>query len=274
MAGERIHFVNGRPADQLPVLDRGLRYGDGCFETMAVRDRRIPLWERHYRRLMRGCDRLQIKPDFDREQLERELATLIGENDRAIVRLTVTRGSGGKGYAYQEQQQPTRILSLLPEHDHPSRYWDEGVSVTICSTRLGRNPALAGVKHLNRLEQVLARAEWNDEFVEGLMLDELGQVIEGTISNVFIAEKGKVYTPQLDNCGVAGVMRAEVLDRMNQLGIVANEAVIERDRLLGADEIFLTNAVIGIWPVNAIEGRPYPVGDITRGLITELGKQS
>jgi 4-amino-4-deoxychorismate lyase len=271
MTVEHKHFVNGEPVDQVTVLDRGLRYGDGCFETMAVRGGRIPLWNRHYQRLVQGCDRLHIEPDFDREQLEHELTTLIGESDRAIVRLTVTRGSAGRGYAYPERQQPTRILSLLPEHDHPTKYWDEGVSIRICNTRLGRNPALAGIKHLNRLEQVLARAEWNDEFAEGLMLDDQGRVIEGTITNVFIVEQKKVCTPLLDHCGVAGVMRAELLDRMNQLGIVVREETIDRDRLLLANECFLTNAVIGIWPVNAIENKPFEVGNITRILMKELG---
>ncbi|MGW8247368.1 MAG: aminodeoxychorismate lyase [Acidiferrobacterales bacterium] len=268
------HYVNGEPVDRVTVLDRGLRYGDGCFETMAVRGGGILLWNRHYQRLMQGCDRLHIEPDFDRVQLERELATLIGDTDQAIVRLTVTRGSAGKGYAYPERQQPTRILSLLPGHNHPPKYWQEGVSIRICNTRLGRNPALAGIKHLNRLEQVLARAEWNDEFAEGLMLDDQGQVIEGTITNVFIVEQKKVYTPLLDSCGVAGVMRAELLERMKHLGIVVREEAIDRDRLLAADECFLTNAVIGIWPVKAIENKPLEVGNVTRRLMKELGEFS
>jgi len=268
------HLVNGRVADQVPVLDRGLRYGDGCFETMGVRDGHIPLWERHFRRLMLGCTRLNIRPDFNREQLEQELATLIGGIDRAIVRLTVTRGSTGKGYAYTDMQQPTRILSLLPDHNHPAKYREEGVAVRICKTRLGRNPALAGIKHLNRLEQVLARAEWDDEFAEGLMLDDRGRVIEGTISNVFIVEGKNIFTPLLGDCGVAGVMRAELLDRMKTIGIVAREEEIDRERLLAADECFLTNAVIGIWPVSAIDSRRFKVGSTTRSLMAELGDNS
>jgi 4-amino-4-deoxychorismate lyase len=264
------HLVNGHPTDQLPVLDRGLRYGDGCFETMAVRGGQIPLWHRHYARLVKGCAKLNIRPDFDRETLERELATLIGETSRAVLRLTVTRGSSGKGYAYPVEQQTTRILSLLPAHNHPAEYREEGVAIRLCTTRLGRNRALAGIKHLNRLEQVMARAEWHDEFVEGLMFDHHDHVIEGTISNVFIVEGERVCTPILSECGVEGVMRAELLDRMKSLGIVASQEVIDRNRLMAANECFLTNAIIGIWPVKAIDSKPLSVGSITRRLMAEL----
>lgn len=266
------HLVNGQPADQVPVFDRGLRYGDGCFETMAVRGGRIPLWHRHYARLVQGCAKLNIRPDFDRATLERELAMLIGETSRAVLRLTVTRGISGKGYAYPPEQQTTRILSLLPAHNHPAEYREEGVAIRLCSTRLGRNTALAGIKHLNRLEQVLARAEWHDEFVEGLMFDDQDHVIEGTISNVFIVEGERVFTPILGECGVEGVMRAELLDRLESLGIVAGQEVIDRDRLMAANECFLTNAVIGIWPVKTIDNKALPVGAITRRLMAELDK--
>ena len=254
------------------MLDRGLRYGDGCFETMALNGGRIRLWHRHYERLMYGCRRLGIQPDFDRAVLERELKMLIADTEQAIVRLTVTRGNSGKGYAYPEKQQPTRILSLLPGSEHPSKYREEGVAVRLCNTTLGRNPALAGIKHLNRLEQVLARSEWNDEFAEGLLFDDQGRVIEGTISNVFIVEDEKVYTPSLDSCGVAGVMRAELLERMKHLGIEAYEVEIDRERLLAASECFLSNAVIGIWPVNKIDNKLFQIGKATRRLIAQLEK--
>ena len=265
-------LVNGQPADQVSVLDRGLRYGDGCFETMALNGGRIRLWHRHYERLMYGCRRLGIQPDFDRAVLERELKMLIADTEQAIVRLTVTRGNSGKGYAYPEKQQPTRILSLLPGAEYPSKYREEGVAVRLCNTTLGRNPALAGIKHLNRLEQVLARSEWNDEFAEGLLFDDQGRVIEGTISNVFIVEDEKVCTPRLNSCGVAGVMRAELLERMKHLGIDAYEADIDRKRLLAANECFLSNAVIGIWPVNKIEKKSFQIGKVTRRLIVQLEK--
>lgn len=264
------HLVNGQLADQVSVLDRGLRYGDGCFETMAVHEGRIRLWHRHYERLMNGCERLGIQPDFDRAILERELRTLVSGTEEAIVRLTVTRGSDGKGYASPVKQNPTRILSLLPAPERPPSYREEGVAVRLCKTTLGRNPALAGIKHLNRLEQVLARSEWKDEFAEGLLFDDQGHVIEGTISNVFIVEEEIVYTPKLESCGVAGVMRAELLERMKQLDINAYETEIDRDRLLAANECFLTNAVIGVWPVNKIETRSFEVGKMTRRLMAQL----
>lgn len=265
------HLINGEPTDVVSVMDRGLRYGDGCFETMAVRGGRIPLWDRHYRRLTQSCARLKIGLDFSREHIERELASLATDIDRAVMRLTITRGNGGAGYACSAQQAPTRIVSLLPERRQPAELITRGVAVRLCETRLGRNPALAGIKHLNRLEQVLARAEWGDEYAEGLLCNDLGHVIEGTITNVFIVNNDQVYTPQLNDCGVAGVMRAELIARMRDLGIDTNETVIDRQRLMTADECFLTNAIIGIWPVTDIDGNRFTVGNTTRRLVGEIG---
>lgn len=266
------HFVNGLPADSVSVLDRGLRYGDGCFETMAVYAGKIPLWNRHYNRLHNACVRLKIEPNFDRESLEKELANIISDTDRAIVRLTVTRGQDATGYQFDPHQTPTRIISLLPRKDTPRSYEKTGVEVCICNTRLSRNPALAGIKHLNRLEQVLARSEWSDEYAEGLLCDDVGNVIEGTITNLFIVENGALYTPELTECGVAGVMRAEVLACAQNIGIAAKEVAIDRARLLSSNECFLTNAVIGIWPIKQIDGKNFAVGSVTRTLQEELMK--
>jgi 4-amino-4-deoxychorismate lyase len=270
MAFTPRHLINGVPGDLIPVSDRGFRYGDGCFETMAVRNGGIRLWDRHYRRLSDACRRLGIRTGVNREQLERELAGLTAGVDRAVVRLTVTRGADEAGYRPEPGLVGNRVASLLPDRVYPTTHRTNGIKVHLCEARISRNPRLAGIKHLNRLEQVMARAEWGEEFVEGLLCDDRGQVIEGTITNVFIASQHRVSTPRLDECGVAGVMRAEVIDRLRALGISCREEPVSVEQLLAADECFLTNAVIGIWPVTGINDTRFAIGDVCSRLATDM----
>jgi len=270
MTGSPKFLVNGQFTDTIPVQDRGLRYGDGCFETMLYRHGHVQLWDRHFGRLMHGCERLKIQLDFDREILEQEIALLVEGIEEAIVRITVTRGSGGSGYAYPDAQSPTRILGIRTDQRDHAKHQEQGVDICLCNTIMGRNPLLAGIKHLNRLEQVLARSEWADEFLEGLLKNDVGDVIEGTMSNLFLVENGAVFTPFLDECGVAGVMRAELMQRMPEMGIEVAEERISVERLLAADECFLTNSLIGIWPVRSINGNYKTIGGLTRKLISVL----
>ncbi len=257
------HYVNGTPSESISVLDRGLRYGDGCFETMAVVDGQIRLWDRHFTRLHTSCDRLRIALQVDKTFIENELQKVIGNATDATLRLTITRGE-------QPQQTATRIASLLPLKTYPLTYAQEGVDVLLCETPLGRNSALAGIKHLNRLPYVLAQVETADDYAEGLLFDDQNNLIEGTISNVFIVVDGRLITPDLSEAGVSGVMRAEIFDRAAVLGLPIAEQHINRHQLLSADECFLTNALIGIWPVKQINGKQFAVGEITRMLQQDL----
>jgi 4-amino-4-deoxychorismate lyase len=178
------------------------------------------------------------------------------------LKIIVTRGSGGRGYKQPDPIQPTRVLSLHPFPEYPPRYWTDGISARVCQTRLGANPALAGIKHLNRLEQIIARAEWQDNQIqEGLMLCADGFVIEGTMSNVFLIKDRKLYTPDLSQAGIAGIIRGLVLSCGHGINTTVTRITI--DDLLNADELFVCNSVIGIWPVRLMENRPIPVGPIT-----------
>jgi 4-amino-4-deoxychorismate lyase len=265
-----LHLVNGIPTGLVSVNDRGLRYGDGCFETMAIHNGRVPLWQRHMERLFDGCRRLAIRCEFDAGDLSREAAMLIGEQPRGVLRLTVTRGSGGRGYAPDPAESANRIMSLLPARQYPESYAADGVSVLLCKTPVTSNPLLAGIKHLNRLEQVLARNEWVNEYAEGLMSDQQGNVIEGTITNLFLVHNDEVITPGLEQCGVAGVMRAEIIQRMSRLGFSVSEKNIRIDMLKECQEGFLSNAVIGVWPIASIDGREYSIGSTTRIVQQEI----
>ncbi|HEX9626359.1 MAG TPA: aminodeoxychorismate lyase [Acidiferrobacterales bacterium] len=259
-------LVDGRAADSLPLDDRGLHYGDGVFETVAVCAGRPLLWERHLERLRRGCARLGLLAP-DAQGLSDELAALCRDaGPRAVVKLIVTRGGGGRGYAPPDDARTRRILLSLPWPDHDPLSAVRGVMVRRCRTTIGRNPLLAGIKHLNRLEQVLARREWRDEFAEGLLSDADGCVIEGTMSNLFLVSRGTLITPDLSQSGVAGVMRAEVLEAARALGIAVAERGVPAAELAAADEMFLTNSLIGLWPVRRLDDRDFPIGELTQTL--------
>ncbi|MEJ2644867.1 MAG: aminodeoxychorismate lyase [Gammaproteobacteria bacterium] len=263
-------LINGAAAETVSVFDRGLQYGDGLFETLAVVAGRPLYWEPHLQRLMAGCRRLAI-PQPDPEVLYREALELVGQHSRGVLKVVVTRGVGGRGYRPPERPAPTRILSIHPWPDHPETWRTVGVRLRLCSQRLGSDAGLAGIKHLNRLEQVLARAEWSDpEVPEGLMLDMDGRPIEGTMSNLFAVTDGLLRTPDLSTCGVAGIIRARIMELAEAMGIPCREAVLDMADVGRAQELFLTNSVIGVWPVNALEDRRWQVGPVTRRLSQAL----
>jgi 4-amino-4-deoxychorismate lyase len=239
----------------VPVTDRGFNYGDGLFETIAVFNGRPCLWEQHLTRLGEGCQRLAI-PRPDASLLANEARTLCRGIERGVLKLVVTRGSGGRGYRPPVPATARRILSVHPWPAYPREYWEQGVRVRWCDTPLGLNPALAGVKHCNRLEQVLARAEWDDgAIVEGLMCDAEGRVICGTMSNLFVFSDGRLSTPALTRCGIAGVAREQVVAAAARLGIPCDVEDLTREQVAAADALLLSNALIGLWPVAALAGR-------------------
>lgn len=264
-------LVNGQAQTTIAVADRGLHYGDGLFETIAVRAGIPQLWDRHWWRLSRGCQRLGIE-GVNQEELWDEALKVCADVKQGILKLIVTRGEGGRSYRPAPTNKATRIVATYPWPDHPIAHWQGGVAVRICTTRLGRNPALAGLKHLNRLEQVLARREWDDPHItEGLMLDDQGHAISGTMSNLFMVTTGRLVTSQLKECGVEGVMRSLILDAASELAVPWEETVMTLQDLRQASEVFLCNAVIGVWPVRRIEQQPYAIGPVTQLLAERLG---
>lgn len=245
-------LVDGIAADTIAATDRGLNYGDGLFETMRVHDGRICLLARHLQRLRTGCERIALPYPGDATVQADLAAAVAGSGGTGVVRLALTRGDGGRGYAPPPAPRVRRIVSLhaLPEPG------PAGLSVGVCRTRLGRSIALGGLKHLGRLEQVLAAREvatagWD----EGLMLDQDDLVIEATRHNLFFVRDGGVWTPRLDGSGVAGVMRGLVLEALDALGLAGGEAQLRYHELHEIDEMFLCNAVAGLRPVSDIAGR-------------------
>jgi 4-amino-4-deoxychorismate lyase len=265
-------LINGAPGDSVGVFDRGLAYGDGVFRTLAVQGGRPEFWARHMAKLAADCGALGI-PAPDAGLLAADARRLLAGEDRMVLKIIVTRGAGGRGYKPPVPPTPTRIVLRAPWPDYPAALAEQGVALRLCDTRLGLQPKLAGVKHLNRLEQVLARDEWSDPAIhEGLMCDSDGRAVEGVMSNLFVLRGGRLFTPDLGRCGVAGVMRGLVLEIAARQGIDARIADLALDELRSADEIFLTNSLIGLWPVRQFDGRACQVGAVTRALAARLAE--
>ncbi len=269
-------LINGENKPYHEISDRGFQYGDGLFETIEV-ENGVPVFlDRHIQRLVKGCKQLLL-PLPDIECLKKEASQLSEGSQKAILKLIYTRGSGGRGYRQPDIIQPTRCFSLHSFPEYPENYNQYGIIARFCQTRLGLNPALAGIKHLNRLEQVVARSEWNcNNIQEGLMLDFNGNVIEGVMSNFFLVRDNVVYTPNLDLCGVKGVIRDILiyLARKNQIELL--EKTIQRKELFLAEELFVTNSIIGIWPIKQIEDRYFKMGSLTKkfqALLLDFKKQ-
>jgi 4-amino-4-deoxychorismate lyase len=265
-----LWLVNGQPTGVDPA-DRGLAFGDGLFETMAVSDGEIRWLALHLDRLEQGCRRLAI-PALARATIERELRTHCPREGRAVAKLILTRGAGPRGYAAPEPTVPTRVLGISAWPDFPAARYRDGIAVGVCELRLGENPALAGLKHLSRLEQVLAQLELKGRGVDqGLLLDTSGHVVGGTSSNLFAVLGGELVTPALLRCGIKGVMRRAVLEAAAALGLRTAERDLTLTQVSSADEVFVTNALIGIWPVATLDTQRFAVGAVTKRLMAHLG---
>jgi 4-amino-4-deoxychorismate lyase len=263
-------LVNGRPDHSISVMDRGLTYGDGLFETIAVRDGRARFLEYHLQRLIASCDRLSISGQDD-DTLRAEVTELASECRSGTIKIIVTRGAGERGYAPPVNPNSTRIIGLIPDEPSSRHSWQTGIEMKFCETRIGIDPDLAGMKTLGRLDQVLARAELTDSGCqEGLMCTEDGQVICGTMCNVFFVVGGHLLTPGLARCGISGVMRRLVMEQASRVGIECREVTVDVVELLEANEIFVTNSRIGIWPVVRVESTRYEIGPTTRRLMAAL----
>lgn len=225
----------------VPADDRALAYGDGLFETVLVRDGEPLLWRRHLARLARGCTTLgmPMPPAGELDALPAKAGPGL-----KVLKLILTRGSGGRGYLPLPSAEP-RLLWQVTDFTPQAQRWKAGVRVRHCRLRLGVQPLLAGIKHLNRLENVLARREWDDsEVAEGLLCDSQGSLIEATSMNLFWLRQGRFETPRLEGCGVAGTLR-EALMACHPF----SEVTVAAEVLAEAEAVWLGNSVQGLWPV-------------------------
>ncbi len=260
------HWINGEPADCLTIADRGLHYGDGVFETIAIHHGHPLLLDAHLDRMRTGCEQLRFDARLDLSSIRRQAKESARAVNKGVMKIIITRGAGARGYRYAAGKSPTCIIGLYPWPEFPNSRHIEGVDVCVCASRLGHQPLLSGIKHLNRLEQVMARGEWTDEYEEGLMLDQEGCVVAGTMSNIFLLLADTLVTPMIDRCGVRGVVRHQVLRMALEFGIEVNERRVRSDEMFQAQEVFLTNSVIGIWPIKNLQRHRFSVGPITKRL--------
>lgn len=277
-----LTLVDGVLADFIPVSDRGLLYGDGVFETIRLQRQQLLLLPAHLTRLSQSCERLGIPvrmTDIERylELLIQHLSSANNALQEGVVKIIVTRGDGGRGYAPPHSAVSRSLLQFHPVPAGHADYFRHGIDCMWCSHPVSGNPALAGLKHLNRLDQVMAsrellaaqrKAEGSDlPLQEGLMCDTQGNVVEGTRSNIFTVIAGQLCTPDVSDAGVSGVMRSALLDWYAGQGIEVMVRKISARELRLATELFICNSVIGIWPVKRLH-------DFTAGTVRDLVDQT
>lgn len=246
-------WINGQQQDALTVRDRAVQFGDGCFTTSHVDSGRIKWLPAHIERLRYAAERLLIT-GVAWMRLEQEMVALASTQQQAVLKVILTRGCGGHGYSPAGCAHPARIISVLP---YPAHYPDlqrRGVQLETSPVRLSLNPLLAGIKHLNRLEQVLIRSSLEESTAdEALVLDYEGFVVECCAANLFWRKQYQVFTPDVSQAGVRGIMRQHVIEVLRQQGYTCTEVRVPPSALADADEVFITNALMPVLPVNQID---------------------
>lgn len=244
-----MFLINGIEQQTLAATDRATQFGDGCFTTARIIDGQIQFLAAHLQRLRQACERLFI-PFADWPVLEREMNRLAKERDDGVVKVIISRGAGGRGYSAANCITPTRILSVSAKPAHYERWRQNGVTLALSPVRLGRNPLLAGIKHLNRLEQVLVRAHLEQtDADEALVLDSDGWLTECCAANLFWRQGRDVFTPRLDQAGVDGIMRQYCMRQLASSGFNVVEVNARQDMLQQAEEVLICNALMPVVPV-------------------------
>lgn len=262
-------LVNGQRADTISALDRGLAYGDGVFRTLRTRAGQPLWWSDHFAKLAADCAALAL--DCPDQALLRNEVCQVAETDAGVVKIILTRGAGTRGYAHPPGQTGTRIVLSAPLPSYAGADAPADIAARWCTLKLARQPRLAGVKHLNRLENVLARAEWDDPAIfEGILCDDSGALISGVMSNLLWVKRGELFTPDLHQCGVAGVARSRLLRAAAQRGIRAHVGRWLPDAILAADEVMICNSVIGVRRVARLDDVTWPPAGWTTTLNNAL----
>ncbi len=267
-------FRDRRPCDSMAADDRGLQYGDGLFETIAIRDGAPRLWDYHVERLCTGAERLGIAAPEEatlRAELDAALGQAQADKKRCVAKILLTAGTGRRGYRRDVGGTASLLTGISAGRPVEDVRYRDGVDLRLCRTRLAAQPQLAGMKTLNRLEQVLARNEWQDDAIfEGLTLDADGRVICGTMSNVFLVSGQQLLTPAITRCGVSGVMRRHVLALLHGAGTDCQVRDVDAGELWAADGVFLSNSQFGILPARRCGTHDWPVPDVFRRLAAML----
>ena len=262
-------FVNYTSEMSISPADRGLAYGDGVFETLHATPGYFFNLNNHLSRLYLGLEKLGMAFDAkDKTRLERFLQQHILpliQHDQ-VVKIMISRGVGGRGYAPPEHATHTVAIGLLDFPDYQVAQ-HSGVAIDVSPIPLSSNPYLAGIKHLNRLEQVMAKQHLGRDFFEALMFNASGQLIEAIQSNVFWFKNEELFTPLIEQSGVKGTFRQSILDLVLAKNLYpVQEGRYSLEEVLGADEIFLSNSLMKIVPVIRVQQKVFTIGTNTLNL--------
>lgn len=273
-------LINGIKTDYLSINDRAIHYGDGIFETILCEKNRLYFWQQHYQRLQKSAQKLNMHcphEDILLHDIKQLLATRADEQNAYAVKIILSRGCGERGYRYSKSQQENRLVLLSSiATDYSSLLSGKLFSGELCFCRqqVSINENLAGLKHLNRLENVIARNEWHEEYLDGLMLNASQHVIEGSMSNIFGAKNGEIYTPDLSQSGIDGIMRQIIIDLAAGKSIPVHVQNLGREEILAMDELFISNSLIAMKSIAKLEDRIFTDNIITDLLFHELLKTS
>ena len=273
-----ISLINGEFSNQVSVIDRGLSYGDGLFETMSwsyLEDKKIlgvEFWNRHLERIKEGCSVMKIKlppTKILKNYKEKILRECLKKGiNNGVLKILITRGVGGRGYKFEKDILPTIIFLSFPSRKIDKEILNKGVKLRFCKFPIFENPMLAGLKHLNRIDSVIARSEWqDDEFFDGVMFDNSENIIDGTMTNLFFSKNKVLYTPMIKNSGINGIMRQVVIDNAKLFFSDVCEIEIKKNVISTFDEMFVTNSVIKILPVTHLGNKEFKITEATRKMI-------
>jgi len=267
----QTYLINGSFDQTISPFDRGFAYGDGVFRTLVMRDGLPENWPQHYQKLVADCAAINIVCP-SAELLMSDLQQLflpdgLPEDQLVVAKIVVTRGEGNRGYTPPPITAPMRVVTKSPMPQYPDERFVKGVHLHVCEIRLALQTKLAGVKHLNRLENVLARMEWNNPSIaDGLMLDSEGNVIECTAANIFARFGDTLMTPSLHQCGVAGITRQHIIDIAHTIPLKITIETFDLKKLFAADEVIICNSLYGAWQVKTIQEKTWPKGKLAANI--------
>ena len=272
-------LINGIFKKNISVLDRGLAYGDGIFETMnwcvsksnKIKIYGVEYWKRHLERLKIGCDKIKLPmPSEDLlNSYKNKILKKSAESslNRGILKIIITRGVGGRGYKYESSLKPTIIFLSFPAKTIDHKLYNSGVRVKLCKTDISENKRISGIKHLNRLDSVIARSEWDDNFFEGLFVDKSGNLLEGTMTNIFFIKNKVLYFPKLKSFGIEGIISQVIREKTNLFFKDFMECNLKFSEIKNFDAMFITNSIIRVMPVKYLENVSFTITYELRSLV-------
>jgi 4-amino-4-deoxychorismate lyase len=242
--------------NKISPFDRAFQYGDGIFRTFVVVNKKPLHWKHHYKKIVEDCLAMKITPPKEKDLLS-DIQSLFKSKKKLVGKFIISRGESERGYKFNKDISHNRYLIKTQMPSYPKEYFKVGVNLYVCEQKL--NPCiLSGVKHLNRLENIMARQEWKrDHYADGILLDQNGHVIECISSNIFMRIGKTIFTPKIDHVGIKGVTRELIIKISAELGFRIKEMTFDLNKLLESDEVFITNSLFGVLQVKKIKNKTW-----------------